>query len=234
REGDVFRAGNGRIELSGRLGDGNLVRRVTLDGADRVFGQYNALLQTVDAGGQNRWTDASAVKAVQGSVTGGVAVVEITGAAARGQEAFEVTHRLWLAPGAPWFVGEIVCVKNAGRAPLRLKGLFFRLYSEFRDVPQALPPNLWGMPVADCWLDGASGRFFGAVAARASDIRIDFWLDEATKAQHPDARWEPDETVVAPGATFAPADPVYVLCVAGAGGSAGWIDTAQELRKALE
>lgn len=234
REGEAFRAGNGRIGLSGRLGDGNLVRRVTLDGADQVFGQYNALVQTIDAGGQNRWTDASAVQAVQGCVTGGVAVVEITGAAARGQESFEVTHRLLLPPGAPWFVSEIVSVKNSGLAPLRLKGLFFRLFSEFRDVPQGLPPNLWGMPVADCWLDGSNGRFFGAVASGASDIRIDFWLDEATKAPHPDARWEMDETVVAPGATFAPAEAVYVLCVAGAGGPAAWINTAQELRKALE
>ncbi len=174
REGDTFRAGNGRLELSGILGVGNLVRRVTLDGAEKSFGQYNALLQTLTAGGQNRWTDAAAVKAVDGRVTGGVAVVDVTGATVVGQEGFEITHRLILPPGTPWFVSEVVSVKNVGTVPLRLKGLFFRLYSDFKDLPQALPPNLWGMPVADCWLDESDGRFFGAVASKASDIRIDF------------------------------------------------------------
>jgi hypothetical protein len=234
REGDTFRAGNGRLELSGQLGDGNLVRRVTLDGADRVYGQYNALLHTLNAAGQDRWTDARTVKAVEGRVTDGVAVFEVTSACSQEQDAFEVTHRLLLPPGTPWFVSEVVSVKNAGAAPLRLKGLFFRVYSAFKEVPKVLPPNLWGLPVADCWMDGASGRFFGAVASKSSGILIDFWSDPQGGGQHADARLELAATVVAPGATFTPAEPVYLLCVAGAGGSDGWMTAAQELKKALE
>ena len=234
REGDTFRAGNGRIELAGRLGDGNMVRRVALDGAEKVWGQYNALLHTLDAGGQDRWTDARTVKAVEGRVTDGVAVVEITSALAAGQEGFEVTHRLLLPPGAPWFLSEVVSVKNAGALPLRLKGLFFRLYSEFKGVPESLPPSLWGMPVADCWLDSADGRFFGAVAAKASGMAIDFWCDTPGAGPHPDARLELDETVVAPGATFTPSEPVFLACVAGTGGGEAWLKAALELKKALE
>ena len=234
REGETYRAGNGRIELSGQVGKGNLVRRVTLDGADKPFGQYNALLQTLTPGGQNRWTDSQAVKSVEGRVTDGVAVVDVTGVTIIGQEGFEVTHRLILPPGTPWFISEVVSVKNVGTVPLRLKGLFFRLYSDFKDLPQALPPNLWGMPVADCWLDESDGRFFGAVASKASDIRIDFWLDGPHRGAHPDARLEIDETAVAPGAIYTPAAPVYVICVAGTGGGAAWLKAAQELKKVLE
>ena len=194
REGDAFRAGNGRIELSGKLGEGNLVRRVALDGAEKAFGQYNALVQTLDAGGQNRWNDALKVKAVEGRVTDGIAVVELTGLTVVGQEGFEVTHRLILPPGTPWFISELVSVKNVGAVPLRLKGLYFRLYSDFKGALEAQVPNLWGMPVADGWLDKSDGRFFGAVASKASDIQIYFWLDNPGGGAHPDARLEIAET----------------------------------------
>ena len=234
REGDAFRAGNGRIEVSGQTGSGNMVRRVTLDGAEKPFGQYNALIHTLDAGGQNRWTDAKTVKAIEGRVADGLAVVEVTSATLVGQEGFEVTHRLIIPPGTAGFISELVSVKNVGALPLRLKGLYFRLYSEFTGVPQALPPNLWGMPAADCWLDEADGRFFGAVASKASDIQIYFWLDGPGRGPHPDARLEVAETVIAPGATYAPPEPVFLFCVAGRGASEAWLKTAQDMRRVLE
>ena len=234
REGDAFRAGNGRIELTGRLGDGNMVRRVTLDGAEKPFGQYNALLHTLDANGKNRWTDAHTVKAVEGRVIDGIAVVEVTGMTVSGQEGFEVTHRLLLPPGTPWFISEPVSVKNVGTVPLKLKSLFFRLYSDFKSAPAALPPNLWGLEAADCWMDGADGRFFGAVAPKASNIRIRFWTDAADKSLHPDARLELDEVTLLPNATYSPPGPNHVACVAGRGGNEAWLKTAQELKRILD
>ena len=233
REGDNFRAGNGRIELTGKLGAGNMVRSVTLDGAERPYGQYNALLHTLDAGGQNRWTDARTVQAVEGRVTDGVAVIEITSAGSPGPEAFEVTHRLYLPPGAPWYLAEVVRVRNAGSVPLRLKSLYFRLYSDFKEIPQKLPPNLWGVPPAGCWLDVAGQRFFGAVAPKDSAIQIFFWLNPQG-GSHPDARLEMDEVVVAPGAVFTPAESAYLLCVAGRGGSERWMDSTQALGRLLK
>ncbi len=234
REGDTFRAGNGRIELSGQLGDGTMVRRVTLDGAEKPFGHYNALLHTLDAAGRSRWTDTRTVKAVNGREIDGLAVMEVTGALTVGQEGFEVTHRLLLPRGTPWFISEIVSIKNTGTLPLRLKGLYFRLYSEFKNVPEALPPNLWGMPVADCWLDGTDGRFFGAVATKASGIHIDFWCDSPGVGPHPDARLELEETAVAPGATYTPTEPGFLACVTGKGGSEAWLKAAQEVKQLLE
>ena len=235
REGDVFRAGNGRIELSGALGNGNFVRRVTLDGAEKTFGQYNAMLQTLGAGGQYRWTDSLAVKAFDGRVADGMAVIEVAGVTTVGQEGFEVTHRLILPPGTPWFVCELVSVKNVGAVPLRLKGLYFRLYSEFTCSPEeVLPPNVWGLPEADCWLDETDGRFFGAMAARASDIRVNFWPDKQGGRPHPDAFLELEETPVEPGANYTPANPVYVVCVAGQGGREAWMKVTEALKTVLE
>ena len=235
RDGNAFRAGNGRIELSGGLGAGHFVRRVTLDGAEKPFGQYNAMLETFDSAGRFRWTDSLAVTRVEGRVEDGVAVVEITGGAAAGQEGFEVTHRLLLPPGAPWFVSEIVNVKNIGSIPLRLKGLYFRLYSDFNKPPDEVPPNLWGMPLASCWRDAADGRFFGAVASSRSDLQIRFWIGETGTDAHPDA-WQnlPDNTAVAPGAVYAPAEPVYVVCFAGRGDAGAWLKTAEGLKAVLE
>ena len=47
-----------------------------------------------------------------------------------------------------------------------------------------------------------------------------FWLNEQG-GQHPDARWE-EELTIAPGATFRPAEPIYVVALAGRGGSKEW------------
>jgi len=230
REGNTFRAGNGVIELSGALGDGDLVRRVSLAGIPQPIGQYNALIQTLNAAAQNRWSDTKTLKAVDGHETDGVAVVELTGATHEGEESFEVTHRLMLPAGVPWFVSQVISVKNTGRTPLKLKALFFRLYSDFKRAPEKLPPNLWGLPTAGCWLDGQKdGRFWGTVASTRSDIQIYFWVGETGADAHPDARQEVDETEIAPGAVYTPPEPVYVLCTAGVGGDAAWLNRAQEL-----
>jgi hypothetical protein len=235
REGDAFRAGNGRIVLAGRLGEGRMVESVTLDGDAKPFGQYGAMVQTVDAGGAYRWIDVRTVQAVAGEVKDGVAVVEVTGTGGYGQESFEVRHRLILPPDTPWFIAEAVYVKNTGAAPLRLKGLYFRLTNEFRDVLDALPPNLWGVPPSGVWLDKAGERYFGAVAPRNAGIPVYFWLNPQSGGQHPDARLElEDGAAVAPGTAFAPEAPAYVLCVAGRGGTQAWLDSTEALMRLLE
>lgn len=233
RDGDAFRASNGRLELAGQLGPGRMIRRVTLDGAPAPSGQYNAMLHTLGPGGQNRWTDTHTVKSVEGRVADGIAVIEITSVGAHGQDAFEVTHRILLPPGTPWFVCEVLRVTNTGPAPLALKSLYFRLLSDFSGLPEKLPPNLWGVPPSGCWLDTAEGRFFGAVAPRRSGILIHFWIDATHGSRHPDARLELDIPPLAPGATFTPSDPVYLLSVAGTGGAAGWQDATHALGKLL-
>ncbi len=231
RDGGTFRAANGRLVLSGATGDGPMLRAVTLDGAAKPHGRYNALIHSAEDGGRDLWTEAATVTAVEGRVTNGVAVFDITAAAAR--PSFEVTHRLLLPPGMPWFIAQAVSVRNTGAAPLRLRSLFFRLHADYRGRPGALPPNLWGAPVADAWLDGADGRFLGAVASRASGLRIDFWVDTTHGSTHPDARLELGETVLAPGAVYEPAKPVYLLGVAGGGGAEGWAKATESMEALL-
>jgi hypothetical protein len=233
REGDAFRAGNGRLTLTGRIGARAMVERVALDGEVQDYGRYSAMLMTHDAEGRNRWTETHTVKAVEGRVEDGIAVIEITGEGAAGEERFEVTHRLFLPPGSPWFIAEAVHAKNTGSAPLKLRSLYFRLNNAFTSVPDKLPPNLWGVPPSGCWLDAAGQRFFGALAARSSGIQIYFWLNPQG-GQHPDARLELEETPLAPGAAFLPDEPAYVLCVAGRGDGQTWMDSVESLKRLTE
>jgi hypothetical protein len=147
---------------------------------------------------------------------------------------FEVTHRLYQPAGRAWFIAEAVSIKNTGGAPLRLKGLYFRLDNASRETPPPLAPNLWGEPQSGCWLDPATGLFFGAVAPRGSDARVHFWLDP-NGGQHPDARLELAEPVeLAPGAVFTPPAPAYVVCAAGRGGLDAWREAVEEIKRVLE
>ncbi len=234
RDGDAFRASNGRLELAGAIGGGPMVRAVTLDGAGASFGRCNAMIHTVGDAGQSRWTETRNVRSIESSSTNGVVVIDMISAAeGAGGPAFECTHRIHLPPGTPWFATRFVRVRNTGTVPLKIRGLYFRFNSDFRDLPADRPPNLWGAPPAGCWMDGADGRFFGAVGAIASDIRIDFWVDKTAGTTHPDARREIETVTVAPGAIYEPPEPLFVLGIAGRGGAAGWMEQTGALESVL-
>ncbi|HRR34379.1 MAG TPA: hypothetical protein P5026_09790 [Kiritimatiellia bacterium] len=229
REGDAFRATNGCVVLSGRVGGRRMVESVTLEGVETSLGSYTAMLLTLSADGRSCWTDIHTVSAVEGRVEDGVAVIEIIGEGARGDERMRVAHRLYLPPGVPWFVAEAVSVSNAGPSPLQVKGFYFRLYSDFRKTPEKLPPRLWGMPPSGCWMEAENGRFFGAVAPMNAGLDVLFWINPQG-GQHPDARLELKEAVtVAPGTSFAPSQPAYVIVLAGQGDSRVWLESAIRL-----
>jgi len=234
REGDAFRATNGRIMLSGRVGGRRMVERVTLDGSETSLGNYTAMLLTLDAGGQSCWTDIHTVRAVEGRVEEGIAVIDITGEGSHGDDRMAVTHRLYLPPGVPWFVAEAVSASNTGARPLQVKGFYFRLYNEFRKTPEKLPPNLWGVPPSGCWMDAESGRFFGAVAPMNAGMGVYFWLNPQG-GQHPDARLELTEAVtVAPGERYALRQPAYVVALTGQGDSRTWLEAATRLGELMQ
>jgi hypothetical protein len=230
-------AQHGLIRLDGH-GEGSrkMVERVTLAGDGQAVGQYNAMLHTLGADGRSRWTGARRVTRADERIAGatGVAVLTLTGAGEVDGGAFEVTHRLYQPAGRAWFIAEAVSVKNTGSAPLRLKGLYFRLDNTSKETPPPLVPNLWGEPQSGCWLDSGKGLFFGAVAPRGSDTRVHFWLD-SNGGQHPDARLELEAPVeLAPGAVFTPSAPSYVVCAAGRGGPGAWRETVEEIKRVLE
>jgi hypothetical protein len=231
-DGTAFTLQNGIIKLSGQIKPGRMISEVADMKTGAVFGEYNAMLH-VAINGNNRWMDANHVTAFKAGVEDGIASVEITSAARDGDTAFEITHRLLLPPGAPWFVSEFVSAKNLGAAPLNVKALYFRLYSPFRDTPGAFPPNLWGLPAAGCWMDKSDGRFFGAAANRKSGIQVHFWVDGTYRSTHPDARLEVD-LQIAPGDTFRPQTPTYLICATGTGDSAAWMALLKALAAPLQ
>jgi hypothetical protein len=234
--GGAFSACNNRIALhAGGTGGRDMVARVALaDG--RAVGRYNAMIRTRDAGGANRWTATRRVLRTE-CVAGpaGSAVLTLTAAGGARDEEFEVRHRLWLPAGGAWFVAEIASVKNTGAAPLRLKGVYFRLHTAFNETPPPAAPNLWGEPPAGCWFEpGGRGLFFGAVAPRGGAVRVNFWAD-AGGGQHPDARVEfRKPLVLAPGEEFRPDAPAYIVCATGSGGAEAWRVALDSAIRAME
>lgn len=235
-----FTLENGIIKLTGKSGDGRMVQQVTDAKTGAVFGEYNAMLH-VSVNGNSRWMDAGRVTA--GFGTGGLEVREakreakvgfvvINSVAKWDDTEFEITHRLLLPRGTPWFVCEFISAKNLGAKPLDVKGIYFRAYSPFSDTPAAFPPNLWGIPAAGCWTSKEDGRFFGMAAGRTSGIRVDFWTDGTIRSQHPDARLEVD-VQIAPGDTFKPKEPVYLISVTGTGDTAAWVELLKQLATLL-
>ena len=227
-DGTSFTLDNGVIRLAGKIAPGRMIQEVTDAKTGAAFGAYNAMIPVLTANGNTRWLDTGHVTAVQGRVEGGIAVADITATAHDGDIAFEVTHRLMLPPGSPWFVSEFISAKNTGTAPLHIKGIMFRQYSPFSDTPDKLPPNLWGVPTSGCWIDKASGRYFGAAASRRSGIQIYFWTDGPARYQHPDARLELD-LLLAPGDTYRPPAPVHILCLTGTGDADAWLTLMKSL-----
>ena len=234
REGDTFRASNGRLTLTGRIGARPMIERIALGGEPKDYGRYTAMIMALDADGKNRWTETHVVKAVEGRVENGIAIIDITSEGAAANERFEMTHRLLLPPGSPWFIAEAVQVKNTGPVPISLRSLYFRLNNEFRNVPEKLPPNLWGVPPSGCWLDTTDGRYLGATAAQSSGILVNFWLNPESGGQHPDARLELAETSLAPNAVFKPETPAYVFCLAGRGDGQVWMDAVEAVKQLLD
>lgn len=221
-DGEHFEAGNGRLRLRGKIGANVMVQEILLDGAQNSFGTYNAMVQTVGDGESPSWTALRKLKKVEGAVRDGVVVVELEGEGQRDQMAFTIKHRLLLPPQTPWFIAEFLRLQNVGAEPLRLKSIFFRLHNDFTARPDRTPPNLWGAPVADCWVDPVGQRFLGAAAPVAADILINFYFNEH-KGQHPDARREFSEVVTLPAReSYTLSTPLYLYCVGGHGDSAAW------------
>ena len=227
QDGTSFTLENGVIRLNGKIAPGRMVQEVTDVASGKPFGAYNGMLHVV-INGNNRWMDAGHVMTFTRTSENGIASVDITSSVSEGDTAFELTHRLMLPPGASWFVSELVSVKNTGTKPLDVKAFYFRIYSPFRDTPDALAPNLWGIPASGCWVDKSDGRFFGAAAGRKSGVQIHFWVDDTYNSLHPDARLETDLRI-APDDTFRPKEPTYVICATGTGGSTAWMELLKKL-----
>ena len=232
REGERFELRTGAFVLKGAVGGSSLVEEVHHRGM--ALGRYNGMIQQWT--GRNRWISTDRLVSCRGTTGPLCAVVDLTGrydtdpAAPQGQP-FELAHRLTFFPDADWFVAELLCARNLGKEPLETRAFFFRFHSAIAgsadgdgEDPNRVP-RLWGRAAGDAWIDPAAGAFWGCATDRQEGMRIRFWLNKQG-GQHPDARWE-KTTKIAPGATFYPAEPVYVIGVAGRGGRSAFDAAAQ-------
>lgn len=227
-DGESFRLENRRLRIAGAIGGGPVVRTATLDDRPEPFGTFTPLLHVADEAGRSRWVEAALVASARGGETGGVAVATVEAAAqvpGAARSRLEITCRLLLPPAAPWFLIDIVRVRNLGSHPLTLRAVFFKFEPAFNGRPPRLPPNLWGRPPSACWMEPGGGRFWGVAGRRESELLAQFAIDEARGTRHSSARYEVNTSLPA-GGTFEPPSPMYAAGIAGIGDVRAWIEAA--------
>lgn len=233
---------NGRLRLEiPSPGGGNFMDTISLDGV--TLGSYNPLVWQ-EVGGQNLWTRTSQTLATQGRSLGPVLVrldlvaqggdAAITAVNERGVQEqqrtaalpFEVSHRIVLYPGKPWFLARLNYIRNLADRPLTLRGYFFYLNSaiggDVRGDRPAGPgvPNYYGWAGA-AWQDDDFGLVFGALPMHEA-LQASFWLDEGG-GQHPDARRQLDPAVtLQPDQTYTDPDQPWLLIYGGKAQDRPW------------
>jgi len=153
--------------------------------------------------------------------------IDLTGRYESPEASFELTHRFTFHPEHDAFVAQLISCKNTSKKPLVVKGFFFRPHSAIggtatddRPIKEKSAPRLWGAVLGDAWRDTESAVYWGAAVPQDAPAMISFWLNEQG-GQHPDARWEMD-VEIAPGETYHPERPVFVVSVAGRGDRLAW------------
>jgi len=228
----MLRIDNGRLSLQTEIGSGPVLQQMRL--GDLVLGSYNTCLH--QWAGRSEWPRVNRVVHVNAQTQAHVLLVDLTSrfetaAPGGGPLPFEVTHRIWMAPGAEWFIIELLSCRNTSTRPMELRGIYFQPTSTIGgktdgDKPASVHsvPRLWGRPAGDAWIDDTVGAFLGMVAPEGAPLQVSFWLNE-WGGQHPDARWEVQHTLT-PGEILRPKTPIYWIVLAGEGNQADW-DTRQ-------
>ena len=229
RDDSKYRVVAGKWTLEGRAGPGPFWSKVTFDGVP--LGWMNGMVCHGDK--QFAWNEIARVIAVKpvGDPQNPTAV-DLTGRYDSPEASFELTHRFTFHPDNDAFVARLVSCKNTAKNPLVVKGFFFRPHSAIdsaatndRPIKEESAPRLWGTVLGDAWRDAESAVYWGAAVpqdapSQDAEPRIRFWLNEQG-GQHPDARWEMDVTI-APGETFRPERPIFIVSVAGRGDRPTW------------
>ena len=197
------------LELRGVTAHGgDMVRTVALGG--RVVGSLGGLVEVNDAIGHG-WIDARGAKRVQFVREGVCGSVLATAEGEHRGRKFELTLRVTLAPGRKDFVGEIVAVRNLGRSPLEVSGLYLRPFAAeppAGECPRV--PNLWKGAAESHWLLRGGGTY-GLVSHDATVSRFQLWLNREG-GQHPDAIFVPSVPLtLAPGGEYYPSRPMSAL-----------------------
>ncbi|MCX7012302.1 MAG: beta-galactosidase [Candidatus Sumerlaeota bacterium] len=234
-----FIAGNSQLTLEWREGGDNLISSIQSDGVE--IGRYNAMIcQTnIDT---RAWPEVNRQTETRAEAGEDWLAIDLTGRYESAQsqphwaQPYEVCQRLILLPDRPWFVAQLRWVRNLGTEPLHAAAWYFRCHSRIRGEEsndtlsggEGAVPRLWKARQASAWLD-PDGGYFGAIAPAGSGGQVRFWLDPKG-GRHPDAS-VPADVTIAPGETFRPEKPVWMVIAAGAGSPDDWnritVETAE-------
>lgn len=203
RVGDSYslRNRNG-LELCGRIGGKMMFDKVSLRGVE--IGSWNAML-AFKSDGRTHWQDTSKVVDVKWDPTS--AVLALCAEGGSGVSRFSISHEISLYGDRPCFLARCVKVSNAGDAPLELKTVYFRQYAPYAAATEKekTVPHLWKDPKRVAWNDPATGRRWGGwTDAADADIFL-YYIDPNAKSVHPDAGFNAEGRILAPGEGYVPA-----------------------------
>lgn len=204
-------------------------------------GVFSAMVREYSKGHVD-WVAAAEAAPASASAGGGGDVV-FRGTTASGP--FEVAMRFHEPEGAPFFVAELLSVKNAGDRPLPFDSVFFRVMpADFEgaeaargdDVfappaagqPTPIPPMLWRSWRSGAWILPDS-TVLGLLSPRKTGVQIRFWRDSNF---HADAEMRYPKRTLAPGETWAPDVRPFVIGTAVSGGEEGWRAFCRDIRAA--
>ena len=204
-------------------------------------GVFSAMLREYSRGGV-WWTAATEARVLPPPApSGGTRDVVFRGGAASGP--FEVAMRFYEPEGAPFFVAELLSVKNCGDKPFPFDAVFFRLMPLDREgaeaargddvfeppkegQPTPIPPMLWRPWRSGAWIL-PDGTALGLLSPRQTGVQIRFWKDDSF---HADAEMRYPKRALEPGETWAPESRPFVIGGAVSGGEAGWRGFCREIR----
>lgn len=181
--------------------------------AGRPLGDFSIMLSS-HAEGKRQWDNVGrTVSATKGEDGRWTVIAE--GRAGKGR--FEFTLELTFFKDAPFFLADVVRLRNVGAEPLDVQGVYFRAVSPFarESADKTGVPNLWKAPKRACWR-AADGRWFGLRSEAATANRFVFRYDKDRDSQHPDAIFCPQEPLVlSPGAAYEPNGTMWAIVEGG-------------------
>ena len=205
-------------------------------------GDFSAMLREYSRGGVC-WTAAVEARVFPPPVpSGGTRDFVFRGDAASGP--FEVAMRFYEPAGAPFFLAELLSVRNGGDRPLPFDAVFFRVMPLDREgaeaargddafeppkegQPTPIPPMLWRPWRSGAWIL-PDGTALGLLSPRQTGVQIRFWKDSAL---HSDAEMRYPYRTLAPGETWAPEHRPFVIGGTASGGESGWREFCNEVKR---
>ena len=142
----------------------------------------------------------------------GIVSVPLRGEGEAGKTRFAINARVSLAPERGEALVELLSVENLGDAPFKVRGLFFRPWSNAeKPRPGRNVEKLYNAPAEGRWLlpDGSQWGVTTHDFEGLSAMRL--WTSPEG-VQHPDVAFRlPVPAVLAPGETLAPGFPIGAL-----------------------